>query len=81
MVNQQPEGYYTKAGKLNVENNAALQGCGPSSAPRPTPASRPTRPQWDWGKGKAFVDGSFATFVCPGWMLGIVKGQVDPGRR
>ena len=33
----------------------------------------------DWGGGKAFVDGSFATFVCPGWMLGVVKGQVEAG--
>ena len=31
----------------------------------------------DWGKGQAFVDGSFATMPCPGWMLGVVKGQVE----
>ena len=35
--------------------------------------------QWDWGKGKAFTDGTFATFVCPGWMLGVVQGQVKAG--
>ena len=77
MVNQLPEGYYTSDGELNVEDNADLKercdllgaGC----------RRRPVRgqTQWDWGKGKAFVDGSFATFVCPGWMLGVVKGQVE----
>ncbi|MET1053076.1 MAG: extracellular solute-binding protein, partial [Mycetocola sp.] len=34
---------------------------------------------WDWGKGKAFVDGSFATFVCPGWMLGTITEKLESG--
>ncbi len=33
--------------------------------------------QFDWGNGKAFVDGSFATHVCPAWMLGTIKGQLE----
>ena len=31
------------------------------------------------GQGKAFIDGTFATFVCPGWMLGVVKGNTEAG--
>ena len=29
--------------------------------------------------GKSFVDGTFATFVCPGWMLGVVQGNTEAG--
>ncbi len=76
MVNQQPEGYYTRDGKLNVENNATLQGLWTQLGSAANAGLSDNQTQWDWGKGKAFTDGSFATFVCPGWMLGIVKGQV-----
>ena len=76
MVNQQPVGYYTADDQLNIEGNAALRGCGPARHGRVGQGLSANQTQWDWGKGKAFTDGSFATFVCPGWMLGIVKGQV-----
>ncbi|HEY8912326.1 ABC transporter substrate-binding protein [Lacisediminihabitans sp.] len=77
MVNQLPEGYYTKDGKLNVEGNAKLQALWTQLADGAKAGLSSNQSQWDWGKGKAFVDGSFATFVCPGWMLGVVKGQVE----
>lgn len=77
MVNQQAEGYYTKAGELNVENNATLKGLWGQLADAAASGLSSNQSQWDWGGGKAFVDGSFATFVCPGWMLGVVKGQVE----
>jgi len=79
MVNQQPQGYYTPDDKLNIEGNAALQGLWTQLGTAAGQGLSANQTQWDWGKGKAFVDGSFATFVCPGWMLGVVKGQVASG--
>ncbi|GAA3575132.1 extracellular solute-binding protein [Microlunatus spumicola] len=79
MVNQQPQGYYTPDDKLNIEGNATLQGLWTQLGTAAAQGLSANQTQWDWGKGKAFVDGSFATFVCPGWMLGVVKGQVASG--
>ncbi|KQX05284.1 MULTISPECIES: ABC transporter substrate-binding protein [unclassified Leifsonia] len=77
MVNQLPEGYYTSDGKLDVENNADLKAQWEKLAGGAAAGLSSGQAQWDWGKGKAFTDGSFATFMCPGWMLGVVKGQVE----
>ena len=67
MVNQLPEGYYTKDGKLNVEDNADLKALlGPARRRARPPASRANQTQWDWGKGKAFTDGTFADLRLPG---------------
>jgi cellobiose transport system substrate-binding protein len=77
MVNQQPEGYYTSDGELNIEDNADLKALWGELAGGAAAGLSSGQTQWDWGKGKAFTDGSFATFVCPGWMLGVVKGQVE----
>ena len=77
MVNQLPEGYYSSDGKLNVEDNADLKAQWDKLAGGAAAGLSSGQAQWDWGKGKAFVDGSFATFMCPGWMLGVVKGQVE----
>jgi cellobiose transport system substrate-binding protein len=79
MVNQQKEGYYTKDGKLNVADNADLKALWGTLAAGTAAGLSSNQTAWDWGKGKAFTDGSFATFVCPGWMLGVVKGQVESG--
>jgi len=79
MVNQQPEGYYTKDGKLNVKDNSDLKALWSKLAAGAAAGLSSNQTQWDWGKGKAFTDGSFATFVCPGWMLGVVQGQVKAG--
>jgi cellobiose transport system substrate-binding protein len=77
MVNQLPEGYYTSDGKLNVKDNADLKERWDLLAQGAADGLSSNQTQWDWGKGKAVTDGSFATFVCPGWMLGVVKGQVE----
>ncbi len=79
MVNEQPEGYYKKDGTLNVEGNDTLKGLFMQLAQGAKDGLSSNQSQWDWGGGKAFTDGSFATFVCPGWMLGVVKGQVENG--
>ncbi|PJJ65122.1 ABC transporter substrate-binding protein [Compostimonas suwonensis] len=79
MVNQLPEGYYTSDGELNVDGNSELEDRWALLADGAASGLSAAQTQWDWGKGKAFVDGSFATFVCPGWMLGVVKGQVESG--
>ncbi|UFS59263.1 ABC transporter substrate-binding protein [Subtercola endophyticus] len=76
MVNQQAEGYYKKDGSLNVDGNATLQGLWNKLATATASGLSANQTAWDWGKGKAFTDGTFSTFVCPGWMLGVVKGQV-----
>lgn len=79
MVNQLDEGYYTADGELNVENNPELRerfdllveaaGDGLSAA----------ESAWDWNNGQSFVDMTFATFVCPGWMLGVLQGNTEAG--
>jgi cellobiose transport system substrate-binding protein len=79
MVNQLPEGYYTADGKLNVEGNKDLEARWALLAQGAADGLSSNQTQWDWGGGKAFTDGSFATFVCPGWMLGVVKGRVEAG--
>ncbi|MFD1715222.1 extracellular solute-binding protein [Amnibacterium flavum] len=79
MVNQLPEGYYTSDGELNVDGNADLEerwGWINDAAAEGLSAAQTA---WDWNGGKSFVDGTFATFVCPGWMLGVVQGQVEAG--
>ena len=78
-VNQQEEGYYKKDGSLNVEGNKTLENFWMQLADGQQAGLSANQAQWDWGKGKAFVDGTFAVFVCPGWMLGVVKGQVTAG--
>lgn len=34
---------------------------------------------WLWDGGRAFVDGSFATFLCPPWALDLVEANVTAG--
>lgn len=79
MVNQLDEGYYTADGTLNVDGNADLQerwGWLADAAAAGLPAGSP---RWDWNGGADFVNGDFATFMCPGWMLGVIKGQLEAG--
>ncbi|MGN6273821.1 MAG: ABC transporter substrate-binding protein [Protaetiibacter sp.] len=78
-VNQHDEGYYKKDGSLNIEGNKTLENFWMQLADAQKAGLSANQAQWDWGKGKAFVDGTFAVFVCPGWMLGVVKGQVEAG--
>jgi cellobiose transport system substrate-binding protein len=79
MVNQLDEGYYTADGELNVEDNAELKERFDLLASAVAGGQSAAQAAWDWNGGKSFVDGTFATFVCPGWMLGVVKGQVEAG--
>lgn len=77
MVNQLDEGYYKKDGSLNIDGNAELSNRWKMLADATEAGLSSGQTQWDWGKGQAFLDGSFATMPCPGWMLGNVKGQVE----
>ncbi len=79
MVNQLEEGYYKKDGTLNVEGNAALKERFELLGAATEDGLSAAQAAWDWNGGKSFVDGTFATFVCPGWMLGVVQGQVEAG--
>ncbi len=79
MVNQMPEGYYTADGELNVEDNADLKANFDLLSGAVGDGLSAAQAAWDWNGGKSFVDGTFATFVCPGWMLGVVEGQVETG--
>ena len=79
MVNQLPEGYYTAKGKLNVENNSELKERFAQLAAGAKDGLSAAQSAWDWNGGKSFVDGTFATFACPGWMLGVIKGQLESG--
>ncbi|WP_311212598.1 MULTISPECIES: extracellular solute-binding protein [unclassified Arthrobacter] len=77
MVNQMDEGYYAKDGKLNVEGNKDMRAKFDMLAAGTADGLSSNQTQFDWGNGKAFVDGSFATHVCPAWMLGTIKGQLE----
>jgi cellobiose transport system substrate-binding protein len=77
MVNQMEEGYYTADGELNIEDNAEMKEQFLQLAENTESGLSANEKKWDWGKGKAFTDGSFATFVCPGWMLGTIKTQLE----
>jgi cellobiose transport system substrate-binding protein len=79
MVNQLEEGYYTKDGELYVEDNAELRARWDLLAAAAADGLSANQAQWDWNGGQSFVDGTFATFVCPGWMLGVVKGNAEAG--
>ena len=79
MVNQLDEGYYTADGELNVEGNAELEERWGWITQGIADGLSAKQARWDWGGGKGFVDGSFATFVCPGWMLGVVEGNTEAG--
>lgn len=79
MVNQLPEGYYTSGGELNVDGNAELQSRFQQLAAATAGGQSAAQTAWDWNGGKSFVDGTFATLVCPGWMLGVAQGQIEAG--
>jgi cellobiose transport system substrate-binding protein len=79
MVNQLPEGYYTSDGELNIEGNSELEERFELLGAATEDGLSAAQSAWDWNGGKSFVDGTFATFVCPGWMLGVVQGQVEAG--
>ncbi|MBT2484451.1 MULTISPECIES: ABC transporter substrate-binding protein [unclassified Microbacterium] len=79
MVNQLEEGYYTADGELNVDGNKELMERFELLGAATEGGQSAAQKAWDWNGGKSFVDSSFATFVCPGWMLGIVQGQVETG--
>ncbi|WP_372338072.1 ABC transporter substrate-binding protein [Microbacterium sp. MPKO10] len=79
MVNQMDEGYYTSDGELNIKGNTEMRDRFNQLAEATLNGQSAAQTAWDWGGGKAFVDGSFATFVCPGWMLGTIKGQLEAG--
>ena len=77
MVNQLDEGYYTSDGTLNVDGNAELKERFELLGAATEGGQSAAQAAWDWNGNKSFVDGTFATFVCPGWMLGIVKERVE----
>ncbi|MFJ7749488.1 ABC transporter substrate-binding protein [Arthrobacter sp. NPDC097144] len=77
MVNQMEEGYYTADGELNIDGNDAMKKQFSQLADATSDGLSGNQTEWDWGKGQAFLDGSFATFVCPGWMLGTIQGSIE----
>jgi len=79
MVNQLDEGYYTSDGDLNVEGNSELRERFDLLAGAVAGGQSAAQAAWDWNGGKSFVDGTFAVFMCPGWMLGVVKEKVEAG--
>ena len=77
MVNQMDEGYYTKDGELNLDGNEAMISRFKQLGSAIEDGLSSDQTQWDWANGKAFLDGSFATMVCPGWMLGTIQGKIE----
>lgn len=79
MVNQLEEGYYTSDGELNIEGNDELKRRFELLGAATEGGQSAAESAWDWNDGKSFVDSSFATFVCPGWMLGNIAGKLESG--
>nr|WP_106214015.1 ABC transporter substrate-binding protein [Glaciihabitans tibetensis] len=79
MINQLDEGYYTADGELNIEGNAEMEERWAQVNDMIASDLSAGSVRWDWGGGKEFVDGTFATFVCPGWMLGNIKTNLETG--
>jgi len=79
MVNQLPEGYYKADGTLNVVDNAELRDRWDTLSAAVADGLSASQAAWDWNGGASFVDGTFATFMCPGWMLGVVQGNTEGG--
>ncbi|WP_231915936.1 ABC transporter substrate-binding protein [Microbacterium karelineae] len=79
MVNQLAEGYYTADGELNIDGNSELRERFDLLAAAVEGGQSAAQTEWDWNGGRSFVDGTFATYVCPGWMLGVVQGQIEAG--
>jgi cellobiose transport system substrate-binding protein len=77
MVDQLPVGYYNTDKKVDVEGNTELKARWDLLAKGAADGLSGKQTAWDWGGGKAFADGTFATFVCPSWMLGIVKNNTE----
>jgi cellobiose transport system substrate-binding protein len=77
MVNQLDEGYYSADGELNVEGNDLLKERFELLGQATENGQSAAQSAWDWNGNKSFVDGTFATFVCPGWMLGVVQERVE----
>lgn len=79
IVNQMDEGYYTADGELNVENNAEMREAFDLLADAVADGLSAAQAAWDWNGGQSFVDGTFATFMCPGWMLGVIESNAEAG--
>ena len=77
MVNQMKEGYYTNDGELNVDGNEAMISRFGELSTAIDDGLSANQKEWDWANGKAFLDGTFATMVCPGWMLGTIQGKIE----
>ncbi|MGJ9426421.1 ABC transporter substrate-binding protein [Nesterenkonia halotolerans] len=77
MVNQMEEGYYTAEGELNIEGNEQMRAQFDLLAEASADGLSADQEQHDWGNGQGFVDESFATIVCPPWMLGTIQGQLE----
>ncbi|RPF21193.1 ABC transporter substrate-binding protein [Myceligenerans xiligouense] len=76
MVNQLGQGYYDIDGRLIVRENAELRAQWERLAQAQADGLSAGEAAWDWDGGTAFTDESFATFMCPAWMLGVVKDQL-----
>jgi len=75
-VNQQAEGYYKKDGTtLNVKDNAALKGQLDLIVKNANIGAGLDA----WGVAEQAKADDFAVYVCPSWMLGVVKGYYDQG--
>ena len=79
MGSQLPAAYYTAEGVLNVEGNAELKARWDLLAAAVADGLSAAESPWNWGwtGGEPFVDGTFATFVCPGWMLEVVQDETE----
>lgn len=77
MVNQLDEGYYNIDGEIITETNTALKDQWDLLAQANADGLSAHETMWDWREGKAFTDDSFATFMCPGWMIGHIKSQLE----
>lgn len=77
MVNQLDEGVRTPDGQPNIEGNAELRARWDLLAAAVADGLSAGETAWDWQGGRRFVEDTFATVVCPNWMLDNIQSMAE----
>lgn len=79
MVRQLPHGPSTEEQRHDVGTDPALRAAWDLLTAAIADGLSAHESLWDWDGGASFVDGAFATVVCPEWMLDVVDESVTAG--
>jgi len=79
MVHQLPTGYSAPGRTVDLATDPELRARWDLLTAAIADGLSAHEAQWDWHGGRAFVDGTFATFPCADWTLGMVEANVTAG--